>query len=276
MPNLNAIIILMLYSILHIASAMAGNGKPQELVFGYEDIENPPHYLGTGQTIQQGTPGLVVELLQHVGKRLGTPVKFERMPWKRGLLNLQKNRLNGLFNASYKKKRTTFAQYPLRYDGGPDASRALMVQRYMLYIKRGKQKFNWNGNVLDFHSPLKKVGIKTGYSIATDLQKLGATVEEATNSEKNISKLIVERLIAYADLENMVDHYLARNPEKAQQVEKVEPPLRTKPYYLIFSQEFYRRYPDFAENFWDEIARFKQTDEYRSLQEKYLTTGSTQ
>ncbi|SCA55266.1 putative ABC-type amino acid transport/signal transduction system, periplasmic component/domain [Candidatus Terasakiella magnetica] len=274
MPYLSAFIIFIMCCIWQTTSAIAANEKPDVLFFGYEDIENPPYYLGTGQTIPQDNPGLTIELLQQTAKRLNTPVHFKRMPWKRGLLNLQNNRLNGLFDASYKKERAAFSHYPLSIKGLPDPTRALMVQRYMLYIKKGQQLFDWDGKSLRFKSSLKTIGIKTGYSIGSDLKKLGALVEEASNSEKNITKLIVERLTSYADLEGMVDQYLAQTPHHRQQVEKIEPPIKTKPYYLIFSQEFYRQYPDFAESFWDEIARFKLSPAYAALEEKYQNAGS--
>ncbi|WP_135077028.1 transporter substrate-binding domain-containing protein [Terasakiella sp. SH-1] len=262
-------VFLLLFIALTLNLSVSHAEKPTKIIIGYEPIENPPYYLGTGHQVPQENPGLTVELLKQVANQQNVTLEFLRLPWKRAIASLTDNSINGLFDASFQKKRTKFARYPSLPDHSVDTSKALMVQRYVLYVKKGTNHFTWTGKSFDFHSGQKNIGIKLGYSIASDLKAHQATIEETHNSEKNIKKLLSDRIIAYAELEGMGDRYLATHPQYAQLIEKLEPPVRTKPYYLVFSHEFYKQYPQFCEAYWENIRSFKQTKAYTGLLKKY-------
>lgn len=75
------------------------------LTFVYETRANPPRYLGEGTAINWDRPGLTLELLKELGRRLQINLKLERYPWKRGLYLAETGEADGIFHASYKPER---------------------------------------------------------------------------------------------------------------------------------------------------------------------------
>ena len=47
-------------------------------------------------------PGVTVDVLREVAKKAGVSLDLQRMPWKRCILLLQKNQIDGAFEVSYK------------------------------------------------------------------------------------------------------------------------------------------------------------------------------
>ncbi|WP_169726086.1 substrate-binding periplasmic protein [Aestuariibacter salexigens] len=65
------------------------------------------------QIILQGQPptGLDIELFRAVAERAGYSVQFQKYPWKRSLINLQRGELDVLMAATYLPERESFAMF---------------------------------------------------------------------------------------------------------------------------------------------------------------------
>jgi polar amino acid transport system substrate-binding protein len=74
---------------------------------------------------------------------------------------------------------------------------------------------------------------------------------------------------AFATLENMADDYLIRNSDKYTNITKVERPLKTKAYYLMFSHKFVSGNPQLAERIWNAIAEIKESEAYKAIAGEY-------
>ncbi|MDM8517391.1 hypothetical protein QUF76_14430 [Desulfobacterales bacterium HSG16] len=83
-----------------------------QMVISYEDKEQPPYYMGNSETILE-KPGVAVEMIQILEKKIdGLKITLRRTPWKRCTFELGTNSVDGIFNASYKKKRLKIGWYP--------------------------------------------------------------------------------------------------------------------------------------------------------------------
>ncbi|WP_243544683.1 substrate-binding periplasmic protein [Pseudodesulfovibrio tunisiensis] len=240
-------------------------GKRTLIRLAYEDKTNPPRFLGSGLTVPARTPGMTLELINLAAERLGLEIHYRRMPWKRCLMLADSGEVDGIFHASYKESRSIWGAYPMKNDR-PDPSRSLFEQVYALYVRKDSH-VQWNGVTLSgLDGP---VGITLGYSIQSDLEKLGVHTAPLTSQMKNLQRLAQGRIGAYADLETMTDPLIRANPEEFGNIVKLPIPLETKPYYLLFSRRFTERHPGLAERIWDTCTALMHSEEFRGICLRY-------
>ncbi|MBL4907456.1 MAG: transporter substrate-binding domain-containing protein [Sneathiella sp.] len=232
-----------------------------ELTFCTEDKDQPPYVIGDAGILDQN-PGVAVEMVNMAAKRIGVSVKFKRAPWKRCLAILEKGEVDGVFMGSYKKARMKFGAYPMA-GGNVDPSRRLTESSYSLYRLKGSAP-NWDGKA--FSGIDGKVGAPLGYSIVKDLEKKGLKMEESKGTPTDFKKMTLKRIVAAAALTNVGDALLESGD--FPNVEKVETPLVTKPYYVLLSNQLVKANKDLAEKFWKEIGNIRE-NEAKTMAKKY-------
>lgn len=116
----------------------------------------------------------------------------------------------------------------------------------------------------------KPVGAQLSYSIVGVLQKMGYEVAERNGVATNLKLVKAGRLSAYAEIQDIADHELANNLEIFSGIEKLDPPLQSKAYYLLVSKKQAAGNPDLRERIFDAILDVKKTPEYAALQKKYV------
>ena len=243
-------------------------GRPT-LTFVYETIANPPRYLGTGTAINWDRPGLTLDLLRELGSRLRVNLDIRRFPWNRGLFLVETGEVDGIFHASDKPERERIGVYPRSLSGTVDPSRAVFTQAYYLHILRGSP-VRWDGRTVTGLGD-KAVGATAGYSIVEDLASWGIPVETGKIQAINLNKLVAGRIAAYAELENMAAAVIASDPAAYSDVIRLEPPLISKPYYLLLSHAFVERDPALAQAVFDTIASVNADPVFLSRAASYAT-----
>lgn len=249
------------------------DGRPT-LTFVYETQANPPRYLGTGTGINWDRPGLTLDLLRELGSRLRVTLVIKRFSWNRGLYLLETGEADGIFHASYKKERERIGVYPTTSDGTVDPSRAIFTQAYFLHVLRGSP-VRWDGRAITGLDD-KAVGATAGYSIIDDLDAMDVKVETGKIQGINLNKLVAGRIAAYAELENMAAAAIASDPAAYSDVVKLQPPLITKPYYLLLSHAFVDRDPALAEAVFDTIAQINADPTYQARAAIYAAGAPAQ
>ncbi|MFC2140309.1 substrate-binding periplasmic protein [Candidatus Auribacterota bacterium] len=240
--------------------------EPAKIKIAYQNTDNFPFQLGEGSDIDFKKPGLAVELLVLVGERLNIEITFVRFPWKRGEKELKAGRIDGLFSASFKTKRLELGVYPMK-EGKVDPARKNYSNSYALYKLKGSS-LSWDGKA--FQHVSGPVGAPRGFSIVDDLKKHDIQVEETTSTLQNLKKLVRGRLAGVATLDLLGDFFLREHKEMFKNIEKVEPLLVTKPYYLMLSHQFVKKNQKLAEKIWDNIALVRHLEEYKQLSVKYF------
>jgi polar amino acid transport system substrate-binding protein len=98
---------------------------------------------------------------------------------------------------------------------------------------------------------------------------MGVNVMESYTQSDAFKILIKGRLDGVADLETMADLILKGNPEEFKDVVKVNPPIRTKDYYLMFSHKFAKEHSELMTAIWNELQRVRESGEYDKIAAKY-------
>lgn len=231
----------------------------------YPETENPPRIVGERDTVPSEKPGISVELLRMVAERTGLTLSLARAPWKRCLALLEHDYIDATFHASYTEERARYAVYPTR-NGKLDVSRAIYLNRYALYVKRGSP-LRWNGKTLSQVN--RPIGTLAGNAIADDLEKLGVKVEQAPGLSNNMAKLKAGQISAYAEIEGIGDEFLAAHRGEFSEIEKLSLPLAEKHYFLVISKPYYQKNPVLAEAIFDAVRDVQATPEYRRMLQKY-------
>jgi len=225
-----------------------------QIRLGYSDVEAFPFQIRH----DTDPPGIAMEILRQVAKDLGISIVFVRLPNKRVQYSLLKGKkIDGAFMYSFKASREVNGKYPMK-DGRVDEKKRLASLSYYIY-KLKKNPLQWNGqnfSGVDFSDKNMKIGANSGYSIVSDLEKMGLRVDEGGKStDQNFVKLFRGRITGFAHQDLVADNYI--KTKGIMIVEKLPIPLVTKPYFLMFSHQFAQKNPYVVRKFWDRIAEIR-------------------
>ncbi|KAF0815422.1 hypothetical protein IGB42_00503 [Andreprevotia sp. IGB-42] len=186
-------------------------------------------------------------VLVQLEQQSGVHFEFEGRSWQRCMAELRTNVWDGAVAMSFLPERQVLAAFPMK-NGKPDAQRRMTLDTYSLYRVRGSN-VQWDGR--HFSGVHGLVGVPPGYSIIGQLKEAGFRLDTSTRlAEQNLRKLLAGRIDAVALLTGEGDRTVAAYPEFASRIERIDPPLVTKPFYLVFSRGFIAANPDLAEKLW--------------------------
>ncbi|MBW4653917.1 MAG: transporter substrate-binding domain-containing protein [Kaiparowitsia implicata GSE-PSE-MK54-09C] len=208
----------------------------------------------------EGQQGLDFELIRQLEPQLAVRFEFVALPWKRCLLSLEQGRVDGAMGVSFSEERSAFAMYPL-HEQQPHAALRMRSESYVLYRRKGTAVRWQEGAVVDLHGV---VGIQHGYSAIDFLQRLGVPIDSgAGSSEANLYKLLKGRIGAAVLLGQEGDYWLRHDLAFHAALERVEPPLQEKHYYLVYSRSFYERHTALVQRSWQGVAVARDSAIYR-------------
>ncbi|POZ61729.1 substrate-binding periplasmic protein [Chromobacterium alticapitis] len=195
--------------------------------------------------------GRAIELAQAALQRCDLQGRFLRQPGERIVQNLALNRLDGALLLSYRDDRSRKMVFPLQ-DGLPDPAQRMTQLNYAFYV-RNDSHLRWNGRWLG--GMAGTVGVNQGWSIGRELMARGMEVEESVGIADNFAKLQAGRTDAYVLHQIAGDLYLSHHPEL--QIHRMSPPLRSKPYYWVFSRGYALQHPRQVACLWRQMPRLR-------------------
>ncbi|SLM31981.1 Amino acid ABC transporter periplasmic protein [Desulfamplus magnetovallimortis] len=231
--------------------------------------DNTPggHFIiGGGTTFDENKPGIEIELYQMVAEKLGLDVTFKRAPWNMCLKQLEHNQVEGLFPASFKQDRMKIGVYPMKGEE-VDLTRKTRDNAYYLYALPSARISYTQGEIKVLEG---KIGVPIGWSIVEDLKQKELPIKEVPIHRNTPDLLLQKRLEGFICLETVFDAYLNRQSSKYGEIQKLIPPVKEKPYYLMLSHKFVKENPTTAKKIWDSIYDIKQSEEYTKLVDKYI------
>ena len=260
------------FVIILTLAALAGTGLPAHagdaltLTWVTDNTPGGHYIVGGGEDFRPDLPGAEIELYRLVAHRLGFEVRFRRMPWKQCLFQVQTNRVDGVFPASYKPARQKIGVYPMR-DGAVDLERKTRDTAYYLYTLRSSG-LSWDGRA--FSGQKGVIAAPAGWAVVEDLRSQGVEVKEVPVHAASPDMLVLKRVQGFLCLDTVFDTYLQGDPVKYREVVKIQPPLLETPYYLLLSRGFVQAHPELAQEIWDTIRVVRQSAEYEAILSKYL------
>ncbi len=236
----------------HAESRPHHAAEPRTIVLAYEDTALPPYYLGETNAVPADKPGISIEILRMLDAEMeDVAFVFKRMPWKRCLYELQNGVVDAAFPGSFKEERTRMGVYPTLANGRTDTAKSMVDLSYYLYVLEGSP-VTYDGE--DIHTlEGGVVAAPLGYSINDDLRAMGVTVDESGDTLANLLKLVRGRAAAIAVQDVTADALIMDDP-RFTDVRRLEPPLRSKPNYLLFSHQFMEEHPELAQRIWSRLA----------------------
>jgi polar amino acid transport system substrate-binding protein len=207
-------------------------------------------------------PGLNAIMMKLLGEQLGLVIEIERQPWRRCLLSLRDGLVDGAFKSSFSVERQSYGHFPLTREGKPDLQRRMLDESYHLYRRKGS-RVQWDGRLLyGLEGP---IGAQAGFSIVEQLRAAGHAVDDGTKvPEAILTKLRLQRVGAAALQTQQGDFLLEQQPELGAQIERVGPPLVSKPYFLMLSPQLLARDPQLADRIWDGVALVREGAAYKN------------
>ena len=200
-------------------------------------------------------PWISASMLQRVEKLTGITIAVQTAPWLRCVAELKGGRVDGVLHASFKADRLEYSVYPMA-DDKVDVSKRMSTDTYHLYRLKGS-KVDWDGKA--FSNLNGRIGAQAGFSIIDFLLSLGVQVDSGTDSAvTNLQKLELGRVAAVALQTREGDSLLK---DDFSSIERVDPALVEKPYYLVFSKQFFSDHADIAGKIWTGIARIREATE---------------
>lgn len=244
--------------LLLCASLMAQAGE--EIAVCFEDANVRPWRTATAQ-------GLNFRLLEDVSRQTGIKLRFLAKPWRRCLLELKGNQIDAALGASWSAERAGISQFP-EINGQPDRNRSLYVDRYIV-VRRKSSSIHWDGKT--FTGLQTPIGVQMGYSAVTDLRAQGYRVDDETLvSQDVLLKLELGRTDAVVMLQGEAAAVFAEHPKWQASLEILPESYLEKPYYLIFSRDFFRTHNKIAEALWAAIPKARQRPAYAESERKAL------
>ncbi|MCV2369129.1 substrate-binding periplasmic protein [Roseateles oligotrophus] len=207
-------------------------------------------------------PGVLMHMMRMVEQSVGGKFVITPKPWKRCLLELKSGQVDAAFKASYSAERAADgAAYPMQ-SGRLDVDKRLLVDSYSLFRLKGAP-IEWDGTKLIATGVL---GAQSGFSVVAQLKELGAKVDDGNRqAEACLQKLLRGYVVAVALQTQEGNSLLEQNPEFAARIERIQPVLVSKPYFLVFSRNYIAEHESQARLIWTQIAQVRESDAYKKL-----------
>ena len=177
---------VLLLALLCVQSIWAAP-TPGEITFCYEEDENYPW-------IMKDRPSYIAIMMDMVEELVGVKIRMVGKPWKRCLLEMQLNAVDGVVNASYVAERMEMGVYP-GSGGNPDRSLRMLQTSYSLYRLRGST-VNWDGVKISNLNGV--IGAQTSFSIVEQLRKSGIPVDDSSKKGSDLFRRVREGSLAGA------------------------------------------------------------------------------
>ena len=209
---------------------------------------HPPFLMPDGS----GSAGLLVA----AGARAaGFDLEFYAVPLARCRAEAEVNVVHGFPMTPYIPNVLPYARYPMR-NGRPDAARATMRARIMLYQRAGGP-VTWNGRKVG--GLVRPVLVPSGSLAMIDvLRKIGAPMDEQGRSlQANLSKLVAGRGDAAVGVWDEGVNLLTL-PEFAGKIEMLPLPVFEQAYFLVVTKAYYAQHGPRVEAMWNTIGRLNQ------------------
>lgn len=202
--------------------------------------------------------GLNFELLQRVEAKLKLTFDYKLLPWKRCLVMLKANQLDGAFSVSFTEDRRNFGAFP---GTPPDVNKRMNYARYFL-VRRLGSKADWDGD--RFHNIEGKISFQLGYSVGDMLRAHKLAVDETSDSLHKVGRKIVAGRVSGAALMDSDMEMLMAGPLGGQ-LDVVPTPLSERAYYLMLSERLVREQPQLARKIWDSVEQVRNSRAYGRL-----------
>lgn len=210
----NRIVVLSLILLLVVFAIAEAGADQRTIVLATDNL--PPFF-----SEKLPNYGFVAEITREAFLRSGYGFEIKWVPWKRAFIMAKNSKFSGVMGAYYNEERSQsfiFTQSVTKAD--------------LSFIQRAEDSISYTS--LQNLKPYR-IGVIRGTAPAMILSQIEPplSIEEVTNDEQNIKKLMSRRIDLFlSDLQYVVYTLREKYPELKNKLKPVQPPLRTD---LIFN-----------------------------------------
>jgi polar amino acid transport system substrate-binding protein len=251
-------------AVLSAGSQIAKANENTTMTFATTDTYRERVRVSEGK-LPMENPGWFVELSSRAARQCGANIEFVFLPWARVLQRVESGEIHAAFNSSYKEERTKYGVYPLKA-GIPDKSRASKAYAYLAYTRIDSSDVSLT---VGENMQGRTIAAERQASIIPELIKRGAEIYETASFETMLRMLANHRVDAVVGIEDNLDGILDQNPELAQVIIKLNPPVVEKIGYVMFSKIYYAGHQELVECFWSSSAQLRDTPWFEQMRASY-------
>jgi len=222
------------------------------------DVDYPPYARVDGT-------GHLQYLMQQAARGMGVELERRIAPRRRCVEELKTGLVDGMVGA-YSAERAEYAVFPTA-GNGLDERKAMAVPRYFLYRRKGAP-LEWDGQRLVGLGE-GRIGVESGFVFIIErLRQLGVAYDDGSKAlEPNVAKLVAGRLDGVIAMELEAEQLVAARYEG--KIERAGKPFEQTPLYLMVSRQFHARHARFADQYWQALAEYRSTADYRQYQQAH-------
>ena len=168
---------------------------------------------------------------------------------------------------SYSDERAATLVFPTAGTGQPETQLRMFRLGYVFLRSKGSLA-RWNGR--RFVHLSRPIGVQRGHSVAEFLRQQQVDVDDGTaEADALLAKLRLGRLDGVAVSQ---PHWrdLMEQSQWAETLEVAGPALMKRDYFLAFSPDFFKRAPNRARRIWQDLARLRESTEFRVAFARHL------
>lgn len=205
--------------------------------------------------------GINIDLMRAIFVDMDIELEWERAPFARCLHYLQSGTVDVLNVASYRKEREVYGVFP-KTNGKIDTSRRFKYDTYYAFVKRGSEVIFTGEEFLNTLGLPIAVEVKA--SVIPLLESYHLDLLTQPSSELAFEMLKIDRVAAVVTNQYNGLKYSTKN------IRRIEPPVVEKPYYLVFSKQFYEANTNLAERIWF-LSGQLQARKYQNILQRYAS-----
>lgn len=203
--------------------------------------------------------GFEIDIARQTLLSMGLRPEFIKLPWKRCLLYMKEGTADAVVSLLYTPERATYVRFPETH---------ISVSRTVFFTTR-QSKVRYSGD-LDSLRGLS-IGTVLGFHYGETFDRAHFLIKD---SGLDVSTLIKKVVNGHNDLgvENeLVIRHAARRLRLLDRLRFLEPPLHENMLYVGFSR--IKTTPEFVARFSSALKRFKETEEYQTILDRYGVVG---
>jgi polar amino acid transport system substrate-binding protein len=200
-----------------------------------------------------------------LSQRQGLQVLATRRPARRCVSELQANAQDLYAGLSVSPERLAALAFP-RAAEAADPARRLYMEAYHWYVVEAQGWSVRDGRLC--REPgcgeLPRTGALQGYAVEQRLRELGYTPTPVTlDTAAALRMLLAGRIDAAALQARDADALLQQEPALGGALRRLEPPISSRPYYLVASPAFAAAHPQLLQQLWAALGPLRDAVEAR-------------
>ncbi|WP_175481904.1 substrate-binding periplasmic protein [Marinobacter zhejiangensis] len=257
---LRVVLRVLLLVVLVQGTAPLYAGEPvagQTLTAGLAEADYPPFYFRENDRLV----GFSIEVLDEVAQSIGVDIRYQRLSWPRVLQALSDGSVDMVTTFSNTAERAPLVVYT----GIPHA----FERNHLFALTDADIRFDGDLETLSAY----RIGAITGYSYGDAFDNASYLMVERVLDEPTLVRMVLGGRFDVAVGNPFAVNLEAGNQDAAGRLRFLEPAVNSSPIYMAFS----RRHPqalELAAAFTAAIYKFKETERYQSLLDKYRLRGT--